>query len=86
MTDTSKAKWELTKNDLYAIEWFNKNGFDVTLKKHQITKTIYDVSKDGITDSFSLPNGFNYDIAGYMEQYNKSWELLVKIKKNGGIL
>ena len=31
MTDTSKAKWELTKNDLYAIEWFNKNGFDVTL-------------------------------------------------------
>lgn len=81
MIDTSNAKWELTKNDTYAIKWLEENGFNVVLKKQYISKTIYTVKKNGIEDRFELPNGFNYDVENYMELYRKTWELLCQLNR-----
>lgn len=81
MIDTSNAKWELTKNDTYAIKWLEENGFNVVLEKQYISKTIYTVKKNGTEDRFELPNGSNYDIAKYMEQYQKTWELLCQLNR-----
>ncbi len=83
MVDLKNQKWELTKNDECAIAWFEKNGFEVTLKKQYISKTVFIVKKDGVEDTFELPNGFNYDCASYMEQYRKSFDMHCKLKRAG---
>lgn len=81
MKDLTNAKWELTNNDKIAIHWFEENGFDVTLLKQYISKTIYLVQKNGIEDRFELPNGFNYDTKSYMEQYRKQFDILIRLRE-----
>lgn len=91
MADLKNGKWELTSNDQCAIAWFEKNGFEVTLKKQYIGKTVYTVKKGNFEDTFYLPNGFNYDCEAYMEEYRKTYELLCKLNEkiygnnNGGL-
>lgn len=79
MIDTTKAVWELTDNDIYAIKWLNKNGFDVVLKKQYISKTIYIVKKNNIEDKLSIPKGANCNIKSYMMQYESQFDLLYKL-------
>lgn len=75
--DTSKAKWDLSKEEQYAIEWFEQNGFEGELVKQYISKTKFSVSKDGVQDNFELPQGIaGMNIAAYMEQYRKTFGLL----------
>ena len=86
MIDISKAKWELTDSDLYAIEWLKNHGFDVVLEKQYLSKTKYRVKKNGVADRLYIPKGFNYDIKSYMSQYENQFDLLCKlneIKKDG---
>ena len=82
MIDISNAKWEFSKEEKFAIQWFNDNGYDGKIIKQYISKTIFEISKDGITDKFELPQGVVFkNIKGYMEQYRKNWELLCELKR-----
>lgn len=84
MIDLSNAKWELTDNDLYAIEWLKNHGFDVVLEKQYLSKTKYTVRKNGVVDKLYVPKGFNLDIKSYMAQYENQFDLLCKIIKLKG--
>ena len=45
-------------------------------------KQFFEITKDGITDKFELPQGIVFrNIKGYMEQYRKNWEMLCELKK-----
>lgn len=80
MIDTINAKWDFSKEEKFAIQWFNDNGYDGKIIRQYVSKTIFEVSKDGITDKFELPQGIVFkNIAGYMEQYKKNWKLTCEL-------
>ena len=82
MIDTSNAKWDFSKEEKFAIKWFEENGYSGRIIKQYISKTIFEISKDGITEKFELPQGIEFkNIKGYMEQYRKNWELLCELQR-----
>ena len=82
MIDTSNAKWDFSKEEKFAIKWFEENGYNGKIIKQYISKTIFEISKDGITDKFELPQGIVFkNIKGYMEQYRQNWNLLWKLHR-----
>ena len=82
MIDISNTRWDFSKEEKYAIKWFNDNGYDGKIIKQYISKTIFEISKDGITDKFELPQGIVFkNIKGYMEQYKKNWEMLCELQR-----
>lgn len=77
MIDISNAKWDFSKEEKYAIKWFEENGYSGKIVRQHISKTIFEVSKDGITDKFELPQGIVFrSIEGYMEQYRQNWKMI----------
>lgn len=81
MIDTSKAKWEFSKEDKYIFDWLEKNGFDAVLEKQYISKMKVAVSKNGVTDNAEFISGTIFDVISYMEQYRKSFDLLCELEK-----
>lgn len=82
MIDTSGAKWDFSKEEKYAIEWLNKNEYNGKIVKQYISKTIFEIEKDGVTDKFELPQEIEFkNIKGYMEQYKKNWEMLCELQR-----
>jgi len=71
-------KYETSKNEKYAEQWFDKNGFEFKLIKQHISKTKYEVSKDGIVETFELPSAVT-DCKKYMELFDKSFEMKKQI-------
>lgn len=80
MIDTVKAKWNLSKEEKHAIEWLDKKGFDVTLEKQFVSKTIFVVSKNGVSDNLELAQEQGKNIESFMMQYEKRFENLVELK------
>lgn len=79
--DISNAKWDFSKEEKFAIKWFEDNGFTGKIVKQYVTKTIFEISKDGITDRFELPQGIVFkNIKGYMEQYRKNWSINLELR------
>lgn len=82
MIDTSNAKWDFSKEEKFAIKWFEENGYSGRIIKQYISKTMFEISKDGIADKFELPQGIVFkNIKGYMEQYKKNWEMLCELQR-----
>ena len=82
MINTSNVKYEFSKEEEYAIKWFNENGFDGKIDKQLQTKTRFIVSKNGVDGKFELPQRVIIsNIKSFMEQWNKSFELSYKIHK-----
>ena len=82
MIDTTKQKWDFSKEEKYAIDYLNEHGFSGELKKQYISKTVFSICKDGIQDFFELPQGLKkMDIKKYMEQFSKNWGILVELVK-----
>ena len=82
MIDTSNAKWDLSKEEKYAIKKLEENGFDGKIEKQFISKTIFTISKDGISDKFELTQGIVIkNMAQYMEQFQKNWEMFCELQK-----
>lgn len=82
MIDISKQKWDFSKEEKFVIKWFDENGFDGTLEKQYVSKTIFSIEKDGVKDKFELPQGIIFkDISGYMEQYRRSRKMLTELEK-----
>ena len=82
MIDVSGAKWDFSKEEKFAIEWLNDNGFSGKLEKQYVGKTIFTIEKNGITETFELPQGIkNMNISKYMEQFSKNWKVLCELQK-----
>lgn len=82
MIDTTKAKWDLSKPEQYAIEWFTENGFVGEILKQYVSKTVFRISKDGIYDTFELPQSVTpKTINDFMEQYRKQFDILKLINQ-----
>ena len=73
-------KWEATKNERYAEKWFKDNGFEFKLIKQYVSKTVYEVRKDGLVEKFELLNGVT-DIKKYMGQFAYSFGLALRIER-----
>lgn len=81
MIDISNAKWDLSKEEKYAVKWFNDNGFDGELDKQLFSKTKFSISKNGVSDTFELPNGLEkVNIKNVMSDYARSFDMLCKLK------
>lgn len=89
MIDTSNAKWDFSKEEKYVINWFNKNGFSGKIVKQYVSKTIFEITKDDISDKFELPQGIVFkNIKAYMEQFMKNWNMyceLYELRKHSEI-
>lgn len=82
MIDTTNTKWDLSKEEKTAIKWLDDNGYNGKILKQYVSKTVFEISKDGITDNFELPQSIDAkQIKNYMEQFQKNWDVLCKLKK-----
>lgn len=83
--DISKSKYEFAHNTLYAIWWFQKNGFTAKIIKDNSSGTEFVVSKEGIDDTFRLTSTMWYkekcDIVSYMQQFEKSFKMKQEIER-----
>ena len=70
MIDLRLAKNDFSKNEKYVIKWLNDNQFEGKIVKQYVSKTIFEIEKDGIVDKFELPRGIE-NISAYMKQYKK---------------
>ena len=82
MKNLDKHEWDFSKEETYAIQWLESHGFDVVLKKRYISKDIFEVSKNGITDTFHLPLGDkSIKYRAVMEQFDKSFAMKEEIMR-----
>lgn len=82
MIDTTNTKWDLSKEEKSVIKWFDDNGYNGKILKQYVSKTVFEISKDGITDKFELPQSIDSkQIKNYMEQFQKNWDVLCELKK-----
>ena len=47
MIDISDAKYDFSKEEKYVIRWFNENGFTGKIIKQYVSKTVFEISRDG---------------------------------------
>lgn len=82
MADLHNQKWDLSKEEQYAIKWFEEHGFSVKLDKQYISKTKFTVCKDGTEDQFELMQGIKGMVMpDYMAKYGKNFEMLVELQR-----
>ena len=82
MIDITNAKWDLSKEEKSVIKWLDDNEYNGKILKQYVSKTVFEISKDGITDNFELPQGIDFKkIKSYMEQFQKNWNMLCELKK-----
>lgn len=75
-------KWELSKSEKYAVKWFSENGFNVSLEKQYISKSIFLISKNGISEFFEINTTLNgINLKKYMVQFKINFETLCELKK-----
>lgn len=75
-----KLEKQLSKNEEYVIKWFEENGIEVISAKQYVSKTKFEIRKDGIEDNFELLSEVT-DIEKYMEMYKQSLDMKFEIKK-----
>jgi hypothetical protein len=85
MIDLRLAKNDFSKNEKYVIKWLNDNQFEGKIVKQYVSKTIFEIEKDGIVDKFELPRGIE-NISAYMKQYKKNWNMLCELHKLNNLL
>ena len=47
-------QYEMSKCDLYFVDYLLDNNYDVKIKKMYNSKTIFEISKDGITEKYEI--------------------------------
>ncbi len=47
-------QYEMSKCDLYFVDYLLDNNYDVKIKKMYNSKTIFEISKDGITETYEI--------------------------------
>lgn len=80
MVDLNNAKWELSKNEKYAVKWMYEHGFDTTLTKQYVSKTVFMCRKNGYELEFDVNSNVT-DMRAWMLQFERSFDMYVKIKE-----
>jgi hypothetical protein len=75
----SNLDWEASPAEKYAERWWKKNGFDVKLLKRYQSKSIYEISRDGLTRKEEIPYTVK-KFGEYMKQFQEGWDMLVEIE------
>lgn len=75
----SNLDWEASPAEKYAERWWKKNGFEVKLIKRYQSKSIYEISRDGLTRKEEIPYTVK-KFGEYMKQFQKGWDMLVEIE------
>lgn len=77
MVDISKAKSELSAAIKFVVSWLDKHGFDAKLKVYNTKKTVFEVSKDGVSDTLEITaSREKMDlIHSYMAAFEKAFAL-----------
>ena len=84
MINTKNAKWNLSKEEKYAIQWFDKNGYDGKIEKQYISKTIFTVSKDGFSTKFELTQGLpKINMSDFMNRFENNFIMERKLAEIG---
>ena len=73
----SNLGWEPSKMEQYAERYWLVNGYDAKLIKRYISKSIYEISKDGLIDGYEVPNTVK-DPARFMDEFERYWDILKK--------
>jgi hypothetical protein len=82
MIDISDAKYDFSKEEKYVIRWFNENGFTGKIIKQYVSKTVFEISRDGFSDKFELPQGITFtNIKGYMSQFVNNWKMFCELQE-----
>lgn len=82
MIDVSNAKWDLSDQEKQAIKILENNGFDVVLEKQYLSKTVFTVTKNGVSDKFSLDNGNKkLNVQQYIDLFLEAWSILEKLAR-----
>ena len=71
-------EWESSKQEQYAERWWTDHGFTWKLKSRFISKSTYEVSKDGIEFECMIPNVGKINMKKFMEGpsgFTKQWEM-----------
>lgn len=80
MIDLSNAKSDLTPRIQFVVKWLNDNGFDVKLLTYNTKKTVFEVQKAGVTDTFEITasreNSANLE--EYLAFLSKSFDLKIE--------
>jgi len=70
--------WEPSKMEKYAEKWFSDHGYQFRLLKRFISKSIYEVSKDGIACEYHVASKVA-DPAGFMRGFEQFWGTYSKV-------
>lgn len=82
MIDISDVKYDFSKEEKYVIKWFNENGFTGKIIKQYVSKTVFEISKDGFSDKFELPQGIIFkNIKRYMSQFADNWKMFCELQE-----
>lgn len=82
MIDLTNKKWDFSKDEEYAVRWFEEHGFNGNLKKQFVSKTIFIVSRDGLTDEFGLPQSSkDFDVKQYMDSFERNWNIKIELEQ-----
>ena len=80
MKDVSGKIWDYSKDELFVADWLEENGFDFTIRKRFVSKTIFEVRKNDVQDELQLPQGLkSFDVESFVKQFDKSFELLCNL-------
>lgn len=77
---------EKNKVERYAERWFSAHGFKWNCVKQYNSKTVYEISKDGLEYKWELPFGVT-DPKKYMElACEHNHEMMIEIERHKGAL
>lgn len=74
-------EWESSKDEKFAENWWTEHGFSWKLTKRFISKSVYAVTKDGVTVNYEIPNEARMNIRKYMEGpagFTHYWEMYLQ--------
>lgn len=74
----SNLNWSASPAEVYAEAHWKEHGFDAKLVKRYQSKSVYEISRDGLTDTYEIPYTVK-DFKGFMNQFHKCWDLLVEV-------
>lgn len=73
-------KKEKSSVEVKAEKWMKENGFQFQVLKQYISKTIYEIEKNGFKTKFELPMSV-MNVKKYMELYKKDFETQLELKE-----
>ena len=77
-------EWESSKAQKAAETWWTEHGFEWKLIKRFISKSEYEISKDGYTMNYEVPNIASTENNQFMEGasgFAQSWKIFIEVQQ-----